>query len=64
MPAERINTVNAAVGRILTLPDVKKFLDSEAAEPWPRTPSQLDGFLAKEIERYRKAAQLAGIEPQ
>ena len=64
MPVERINSVNAAVNKILAMPEMKKFLDSEAAEPWPRTPAQLDGFLTKEIERYRKAAQLAGIEPQ
>lgn len=64
MSVERINIVNAAVNKILTMPEMKKFFDSEAAEPWPRTPAQLDGFLTKEIERYRKAAQLAGIEPQ
>ena len=64
MPVDRINIVNAAVNKILAMPEMKKFLDSEAAEPWPRTPAQLDGFLTKEIERYRKAAQLAGIEPQ
>ena len=64
MPVERINIVNAAVNKILMMPEMKKFFDSEAAEPWPRTPVQLDGFLIKEIERYRKAAQLAGIEPQ
>jgi tripartite-type tricarboxylate transporter receptor subunit TctC len=64
MPAERVSLVNGAVNKILALPEMKKFLDGEAAEPWPRTPTQLDGFLTKEIERYRKAAQLAGIEPQ
>lgn len=64
MPADRINIVNAAVNKILATPEMKKFLDGEAAEPWPRTPAQLEGFLPKEIERYKKAAQLAGIEPQ
>jgi tripartite-type tricarboxylate transporter receptor subunit TctC len=64
MPVDRIAIVNAAVNKILAMPEMKKFFDSEAAEPWPRTPVQLDGFLTKEIERYRKAAKLAGIEPQ
>ena len=64
MPADRINLVNAAVNKILATAEMKKFLDGEAAEPWPRTPAQLDGFLPREIERYKKAAQLAGIEPQ
>jgi hypothetical protein len=43
---------------------MKKFLANEGAEPWPLTPAQLDGLLVKEIERYRKAAQVAGIPPQ
>ena len=64
MPADRIALVNTAVNKILATPDMKKFLEGEAAEPWPQTPAQLAGFLPKEIERYKKAAQLAGIEPQ
>jgi tripartite-type tricarboxylate transporter receptor subunit TctC len=64
MPADRINVVNAAVNKILATAEMKKFLEGEAAEPWPRTPAQLEGFLSKEIERYKKAAKLAGIEPQ
>lgn len=62
--AERAGAINAAVNKILAGPEMKKFLDNEGAEPWPRTPAQLDGFLVREIERYRKAAQLAGIQPQ
>jgi hypothetical protein len=43
---------------------MKKFLATEGAEPWPLSPQQLDGLLVREIERYRKAAKVAGIEPQ
>jgi len=43
---------------------MKKFFDAEAAEPWPQTPAQIADLLPKEIERYKKAAKLAGIEPQ
>jgi tripartite-type tricarboxylate transporter receptor subunit TctC len=64
MPAERINTVNAAVNKILATPEMRKFFAGESAQPWPRTPAELNGFLASEIERYRKAAKVAGIEPQ
>ncbi len=28
------------------------------------TPAQLDGLLVREIDRYKKAAQVAGIPPQ
>ena len=64
IPADRLNTINAAVNKILASADMKKFLDNEGAEPWPLTPAQLDGLLVREIDRYRKAAQVAGIPPQ
>ena len=64
MPGDRINTVNALVNKILAGADMKKFLDNEGAEPWPLTPAQLIDLLPREIERYRKAANAAGISPQ
>ena len=62
--AERLGVINAAINKILASDDMKKFFANEGAEPWPQTPQQLDGFLVKEIDRYRKAAKIAGIEPQ
>jgi tripartite-type tricarboxylate transporter receptor subunit TctC len=62
--AERLAFINAAVNKLLTGPELKKFLAAEGAEPWILTPRQLDGLLVKEIERYKKAAQVAGIPPQ
>jgi tripartite-type tricarboxylate transporter receptor subunit TctC len=64
IPAERAAQINAAANKIVAGPEMKKFLDNEGADPWPLTMQQLDGFLVREIERYRKAAKLAGIEPQ
>jgi tripartite-type tricarboxylate transporter receptor subunit TctC len=63
MTADRLAFINAAVNKILAGAEMKKFLAAEGAEPWPLTPQQLDGLLVKEIERYRKAAKVAGIEP-
>jgi len=62
--ADRLAFINAAINKILTGGEMKKFLAAEGAEPWPLDPKQLDGLLVKEIERYRKAAKVAGIEPQ
>ena len=64
MPADRINLVNAAVNKILATDDMKKFLSSEGAAPWPQTPAQIADLLPMEIARYKKAAQVAGIPPQ
>lgn len=61
---DRIATINSAVNKILATPDMKKFLDNQGVQAWPLTPQQLDGLLVKEIERYKKMAQIAGIAPQ
>ena len=63
LPAERLAFINAAVNKALAGPEMKKFLAHEKAEAWPQTPQQLDGFLVREIERYRKTAKIAGIQP-
>jgi tripartite-type tricarboxylate transporter receptor subunit TctC len=64
MSAERLAFINTAANKILASDEMKKLIAGEAAEPWPLTPKQLDGLLVKEIERYKKAAQVAGIPPQ
>ena len=64
LPAERLAFINAEANKILASADMKKLIAAEGAEPWPLTPQQLDGLLVREIERYRKAAKVAGIEPQ
>ena len=64
IPAERLNFINASVNKILVSPDMKKFLDNESAEAWIATPQQLADLLPREIDRYRKVAQQAGIPPQ
>lgn len=64
MTADRLAFINAAINKILASSEMRKFLATEGAEPWPLTPRQLDGLLVREIERYKKAAIVAGIEPQ
>jgi tripartite-type tricarboxylate transporter receptor subunit TctC len=63
LPAERLAFINAAVNKALGGADLKKFLAQEKAEAWPLTPKQLDGLLVREIARYKKAAEVAGIQP-
>jgi tripartite-type tricarboxylate transporter receptor subunit TctC len=64
MAAERLNFINASINKALISPELKKFLDNESAEAWIATPQQLADLLPREIERYRKVAQAAGIPPQ
>lgn len=62
--AERIAFINAAANKIIASDEMKKLIASQGAEPWPLGPKELDGLLVREIERYRKAAKIAGIKPQ
>jgi tripartite-type tricarboxylate transporter receptor subunit TctC len=62
--AERVAFINAAANKIIASEEMKKLIASQGAEPWPLTPTELDGLLVREIERYKKAAQIAGIKPQ
>jgi tripartite-type tricarboxylate transporter receptor subunit TctC len=64
LPAERVAFINAAVNKLLATPDMKKFLDTQGTEAWPQTPAQIADLLPKEIARYKKAMELAGIQPQ
>lgn len=64
MTAERLNFINTAINKIVTSPEMKKFLDTQGAEPWPLTVAQLSDLLPREIARYKKGAQIAGIKQQ
>jgi tripartite-type tricarboxylate transporter receptor subunit TctC len=62
--AERVNIITTAVYKQLGGAEMKKFLEGESAEAWPLPPSQFADLLPKEIERYKKAAKLAGVTAQ
>ncbi len=59
-----VGQINAAVTKVLASADAKKFLDTQGVEPWPQTPAQIADLLPKEIARYKKAMDVAGISPQ
>jgi tripartite-type tricarboxylate transporter receptor subunit TctC len=63
-PANIVNALNAGVNKVLTSSQMKDFLDREGAEAAPMSVAQLADLLPKEIDRYRKAAQAAGLQPQ
>ena len=64
MTPERLSFINAAINKIISSADMKKFLDTQGAEAWPLPLAQLPDLLPKEIARYKKAMQLAGIQSQ
>lgn len=64
LPADRLKQLYNEIQKIVVSADMKKFLDTQGAEAWQLPLAQLPDLLPKEIARYKKAAQLAGIEPQ
>jgi tripartite-type tricarboxylate transporter receptor subunit TctC len=64
LPADRLKLLHDTINKILASADMKKFLDTQGAEAWPLAAAQLPELLPKEIARYRKAMQIAGIQPQ
>jgi len=63
-PDDVVRALNTQVNKILASSDMQQFLDQQGAQPWPHTTAQLDGLLAREIARYKKAAKIAGIKPR
>ncbi len=64
LPADRLAFITAAINKIVASGDMKKFLDNQGAEPWTLPAAKLATLLPDEIARYKKAAQIAGIQPQ
>src|SRR5207302_1634204 len=61
---EIVATLNNAVNKALASAEMKQFLEREGAEGAPMSLAELSDLLAKEVARYRKAAQAAGLKPQ
>ena len=59
-----VNALNSAVNKYLGGAEMKQLLENEGAEAAPMTLAQLSDLLPKEVARYRKAAQAAGLQPQ
>ena len=63
-PANIVSALNGAVNKYLVSAEMKDMLEREGAEGAPMTVAQLSDLLPKEVARYRKAAQMAGLQPQ
>jgi tripartite-type tricarboxylate transporter receptor subunit TctC len=63
-PKRIIDTLNAELVRVLTLPEVNQFLVNTGIEVSPGTPEALASFVKAETEKYRKIIQVSGTELQ
>jgi tripartite-type tricarboxylate transporter receptor subunit TctC len=63
-PAEIVNQIHAESLKALSSADMKEKLATDGAEPAPTTPEEFGAHIRNEIEKWRKVAKAAGIEPQ
>jgi tripartite-type tricarboxylate transporter receptor subunit TctC len=63
-PQPILAQVHAEAMKALNSAEMKEKLASDGAEPAPSTPEAFAAHIRNEIEKWRKVAQAAGIEPQ
>jgi tripartite-type tricarboxylate transporter receptor subunit TctC len=64
MPADVVNRLNAAMQKVLALPDVRKRLATDAAEAIGGSAADCGNFLRADYEKWRKVVQDSGVRPQ
>jgi tripartite-type tricarboxylate transporter receptor subunit TctC len=64
MPREIVASLNAAIARVLALPDVGEKLRTVGSDPASGTPEELARRYADWIDIFGKIAHQAGIKPQ
>lgn len=63
-PREIVARLNKEIVSILRLPEVQERLAAEIATVATSTPEQFAAFLRSEVEKWKKAAQAAGVQPE
>jgi tripartite-type tricarboxylate transporter receptor subunit TctC len=63
-PAEIIKQIHGESVKALNSAEMKEKLATDGAEPAPTSPEEFGGMIRNEIEKWRKVAKAAGIEPQ
>ncbi|MHB8772472.1 MAG: tripartite tricarboxylate transporter substrate binding protein [Syntrophales bacterium] len=61
-PREIIKTLNAAAVKVVAMPEVRKRLANEGADPVGSTPEEFDAYIRADIEKWIKVVKKAGIE--
>ncbi|WP_431120942.1 tripartite tricarboxylate transporter substrate binding protein [Variovorax paradoxus] len=61
VPADLLQQLNAAIGKVLDLPDVKARLESSFVDPMPRGPQAFSKYLNEEIVRWKSVVKETGV---
>ena len=60
VPADIVSKLNAAVVKVLALPEVRKRLERDAIETRAMTPEEFTAFMASEIDKWAPLARRVG----
>ncbi|WP_020201778.1 MULTISPECIES: tripartite tricarboxylate transporter substrate binding protein [Cupriavidus] len=63
-PQPVVERLNAALGKVLAMPDVRQRLQDLAATPEPGTPDQLRKLIASETRRWRDVVKQSGAKAE
>jgi len=63
-PKEIIDRLNAEITKIINKPAIREAWAKQGAVPMTMSPEEFDAFLRRDIEKWAKVTQQAGIKPQ
>jgi tripartite-type tricarboxylate transporter receptor subunit TctC len=63
-PPEIVERLNAEITKIMAKPQIREAWAKQGAVPMTMTPAQFDAFLRRDIDKWGKVIQQAGIKVQ
>ena len=63
-PPEIVERLNAEITKIMAKPQIREAWAKQGAAPMTMTPAQFDAFLRRDIDKWAKVIQQAGIKVQ
>jgi len=63
-PPDIVKRLNAEIGKVIALPDVKEAWAKQGAVPMVMTPTEFDVYLRKDIEKWANVVKVTGAKAQ
>jgi len=63
-PKPIVDKLNAEINKVLSLPELKTQWAQQGAQPLVMTPAEFEAYLRKDIEKWAKVIETAGIKVQ